>query len=103
MPTNSNLASLLKKSPADTSQKSPQSQTQEDPENIEQICVMLPAYIVDYVRDYQHNHAITTGNIHFGFRDALSSIIAAHKSKNPDIPPRPDTVKQSEKKKRRKK
>ena len=67
-----------------------------------QICVKLPDNFVDYVRDFQHSEALRTGNLHFSFKDALSAIIANHKSGNPAILPRPAIVKEAEKRTGRK-
>ena len=67
------------------------------------ISAKLPIPIIEYVRDYQHNQAITTGNVLFSFKDALTSIIAEHKEKHPNIPQRPTAVKDAEKKRGRKK
>jgi len=67
-----------------------------------QICVKLPDNLVDYVRDFQHSEAVKTGNLRFSFKDALCSIIAAHKVNNPSIAARPDIIKTNEKKTGRK-
>ena len=67
------------------------------------ISAKLPVPVIEYVRDFQHRQAITTGNVFFSFKDALTSIIIAHKENNPDIPPRPVFVKEAESKRGRKK
>ena len=75
--------------------------TQSD-DNEAQICVKLPERFVEYIRDFQHHEAMKTGNLHFSFKDAIISIIAHHQTKNPEVSPRPEIVKQAEKKTGRK-
>ena len=66
------------------------------------ISLRLPANIVDYVRDYQYNHAVSTGDIYFALKDAFINIILAHQAANPDMKPRPAFVRKTENRKRRK-
>jgi len=67
------------------------------------ISAKLPIPIIEYVRDFQHQQAITTGNVLFSFKDALTEIIAEHRESRPNIPKRPTAVKDAEKKRGRKK
>jgi hypothetical protein len=93
-----NLKSMLSKSePVPAVPKSP---TQEV-ETL--ISAKLPTPLIEYVRDFQHQQAMTTGNVLFSFKDALTAIITAHKENNPVISPRPDAVKAAEKNRGRKK
>jgi len=67
------------------------------------ISAKLPIPLIEYIRNFQHQQAMTTGNVLFSFKDALTVIITAHKENNPDIPPRPHFVKEAESKRGRKK
>jgi hypothetical protein len=67
------------------------------------ISAKLSIPIIEYVRDFQHQQAMTTGNVLFSFKDALTSIISEHRESRPNIPHRPDAVKEAESKRGRKK
>lgn len=69
----------------------------------QQICVKLPDQFIEYIRDFQYHEAVKSGNMYFSFKDAIVSIITSHQEEHPDIAPRPDMVKASEKKTGRKK
>jgi hypothetical protein len=92
-----NLELMLSKS----SPASPVSLPTEEAETL--ISAKLSTPLIEYIRDFQHQQAMTTGNVLFSFKDALTSIISAHKESSPDIPPRPDAVKEAESKRGRKK
>ena len=90
---------IVPKDPIVAKPKQPPTKTND---NETQICVKLPANLVEHVRDFQHAQALRTGNLHFSFKDAIISIITHHKRKNPEVVPRPEIVKTAEKKTGRK-
>jgi hypothetical protein len=74
-----------------------------DPDNEIQINAKLPFHLLEYIRDFQNHEALRTGNLHFSLKDALTSIIVTHRAQNPDVKPRPATIKAAEKKRARRK
>jgi hypothetical protein len=67
------------------------------------ISAKLDFQLVEYIRDFQNHEALRTGNLHFSLKDALTSIIVSHKEQNPNIAPRPASIKAAERKRGRRK
>ena len=93
-----NLQSLLSKS--DNNQPTPApKQHNEDAEIL--ISVKIPVELDEWIRDFQYSVAAETGNFKFSYKDAICKIIREYRTKQKTINPRPESIRSSERKKRR--
>ena len=93
-----NLHNLLSKS-ADKPQAPSARQHNADSEIL--ISVKLPNDLDEWIRDFQYSVASETGNFKFSYKDAVCKIIREYRTQYKPIKPRPESIRASERKKKR--
>ena len=93
-----NLQTLLSKSNAQPQNPTPKHHNA-DAEIL--ISVKLPVELDEWIRDFQYSVAAETGNFKFMYKDAVCKIIREYASKHKAVQPRPESIRASERKKRR--
>ena len=93
-----NLENLLSKSSGKTKAPAPK---QHNADNEILISVKISEELDEWIRDFQYNIAAETGNFKFSYKDALNMIISECKTNHKKIKPRPDAIRETERKNRR--
>ena len=93
-----NLQNLLSKSPDNKQTPAPKHHNA-DEEILTSI--KIPFELNEWIRDFQYNIAAETGNFKYSFKDAVCQILQEHKNKTKGINPRPQSIRNAERRKKR--